>query len=262
MSEQAKEVTPSRILVVVAHADDIEFGVAGSVAKWVREGVKVTYCIVTDNSAGSNEPGVDHEWLIQKREEEQRAAAAVVGVSDVRFLCYPDGELVANLNVRRDITRVIRDVRAQRVVCQDPSTIYVGDWYINHPDHRAAGEAAIYAVFPSACTRPIFAELLEEGYEPYKVAELYLMLNQQPDTFVDISETIDVKLKALLCHESQLGSDAADRVRERNRSLGEMAGFEYAEGFRVMKFGPIDELPEEFAEAQDIQPAEELNAEG
>lgn len=261
MSDQAPVRTPSRILVIAAHADDIEFGVGGSVAKWVQEGAQVTYCIVTDNGAGSNEPGVQRDWLVQRRREEQLAAAAVVGVIDVRFLDYPDGELEASLAVRRDITRVIRDVRPQRVVAQDPTTFFVGDWYINHPDHRAAGEAAIYAVFPSAGTRPIFAELLDEGYEPWNVKELYLMLTMQHDTFVDITDTFDLKIKSLLCHESQVGQEAAEHVAERAGAIGEKAGTKYAEAYRVMRFGPPDELPEEFAEAEEIEPAD-LQREG
>jgi LmbE family N-acetylglucosaminyl deacetylase len=260
MSEQPiLDKTPSSVLVIVAHADDIEFGVAGSIAKWVRAGTRVTYCIITDNGAGSNEPGIERAWLVERRKQEQLAAAAAVGVTDVRFLGYRDGELVATLDVRRDLTRIIREVRPQRVICQDPTTVFVGDFYINHPDHRAAGEAAIYAVFPSACTRPIFPELLDEGYEPFNVKELYLSLTTQHDVFVDITDTIETKIESLLHHESQLGADAADRVRERSTAIGEKAGVQYAEAFRVMRFGPIDEQ-EEFAEAEDVK-AEDLQHE-
>lgn len=261
MSEQAKAKTPSRILVVAAHADDIEFGVAGSVAKWVQEGAQVTYVIVTDNSSGSNDPAVDRDWLIEKRREEQLAAAAVVGVTDVRFLGYRDGVLQPTLEVRRDITRVIRDVRPQRVLIQDPGTIYVGDWYINHPDHRAAGEAALYAVFPSAGTRPIFTELLDEGYEPWDVKELYIMLTMEHNTYVDITDTYDLKIKSLLCHESQVDMAVVERILERVQAIGEKAGCKYAEAFRVMRFGPPEELPEEFAEAEEVLAAD-LQQEG
>lgn len=255
--------TPSRILVIVAHADDIEFSVAGSVARWVQEGAKVTYCVITDNGAGSNEPGVVRSDLVQRREAEQRAAAALVGVTDIRFLGYPDGELEPTVALRKDLTRLIREIRPQRVVCQDPTTVYVGDWYINHPDHRAAGEAAIYAVFPSACTRPVFADLLDQGYEPYNVKELFLMLNLEPTYFVDISDTIEVKIQALLCHESQVGPDVQERILERNAMLGGKAGFAYAEGFRVMQFDAPDEdelLEDAAASAasmESIAPAEE-----
>lgn len=175
--------TPSRILVIAAHPDDIEFGAAGSIARWTGEGAQVTYCIVTDGAAGSNDPNVKREDLIRIRREEQIAAAAVVGVHDVRFLGYPDGTLQHTLELRRDLTRLIRELRPYRVLCFDPTVVFVGvpefGDYINHPDHRAAAEGAIYAVFPSAETRPIFPELLDEGLEPHHVTEVYMMLTTQ-----------------------------------------------------------------------------------
>ncbi len=222
--------------MIAAHPDDIEFGVAGSVARWVGEGAEVTYCLVTDGSAGSNDVNVDVEMLVAQRQAEQLAAAAVVGVQDVRFLGYKDGVLQPTLELRRDLTRLIRELRPDRVVCQDPTTIFASDSYINHPDHRAAGEAAIYAVFPSAETRPIFPELLLEGYEPHHVTELYMNLTMDANTFVDISATIDQKLDSLLCHRSQVNEDAATWIRERNAEMGKEAGYLYAEGFRVMRF--------------------------
>ncbi len=225
-----------RILIIAAHPDDIEFGVAGSVASWVDAGAHVTYCIVTDGSAGSNHPDVDLAALVQQRQAEQMAAATVVGVHDVRFLGYPDGVLQPTLELRRDLTRVIREIRPYRVVCQDPTTILVGDGYINHPDHRAAGEAAIYAVFPSAETRPAFPELLAEGYEPHHVSELYLNLTLHPDLKVDISRTIDRKIAALLCHQSQVKPDVVEWIKQRNAEVGAEAGYAFAEAFRVMRF--------------------------
>ena len=154
---------------------------------------------------------------------------------------YRDGLLQPTLELRRDLTRLIREVRPARVVCQDPTTIFVADRYINHPDHRAAGEATIYAVFPSAGARPIFPELLDEGYEPHRVEELYMTLTLQPDTYVDISETIDRKIEALLCHKSQVNEDVGDWVRKRSAEIGQEAGYPFAEGFRVMRFGRREE---------------------
>ncbi len=223
--------------MVAAHPDDIDFGVAGSVARWVQEGAEVIYCIITDGQAGSNAPDADLKQLGQTRMVEQRMAAAVVGVQDVRFLGYRDGTLQPTLELRRDLTRLIREVRPDRVVCQDPTAVFVSSGYINHPDHRAAGEATVYAVFPSAETRPIFPELLAEGYEPHHVDELYLNLTLQPDTFVDISATIDRKLEALLCHVSQNTAEAAPWLRERNAEAGKDYGCAYAEAFRVLRFG-------------------------
>ncbi|MFV9507137.1 MAG: PIG-L deacetylase family protein [Oscillochloridaceae bacterium umkhey_bin13] len=228
---------PITILAIAAHADDLEFGVGGAVARWIEEGHCVVYCIITDGSAGSNDPATNPAALVETRQTEQLAAAAAVGVSDVRFLGYRDGTLTATLELRRELTRLIRKVRPYRVICQDPSTYFAGSGYINHPDHRAAGEAAIYAVFPSAETRPIFPELLDEGLEPHKVHEVYLTLTLHPDTYVDITAQMERKLAALLCHQSQVGPDAADWVRQWDAEYGLKAGTTYAEAFRVMRLG-------------------------
>ncbi|ABY35821.1 MAG TPA: PIG-L family deacetylase [Chloroflexus aurantiacus] len=223
------------ILVIAAHADDIEFAAAGTIAKWAAAGHPVTYCIVTDGSAGSNEPGANLATLVARRQEEQRAAAAVLGVHDVRFLGYRDGILQPTLDLRRELTRLIREVRPFRVLCQDPTLVFAGNTYINHPDHRAAGEAALYAVFPSAETRPIFPELLAEGYEPHKVRELYLMFPSAPDLYLDISDRIEQKIESLLCHRSQLGPEVADWVRTWDAENGTKIGVAYAETFRVIR---------------------------
>ena len=234
---------PCHIVVAAAHHDDIEFGCAGSVARWIRdEGATVTYVIVTDGGSGSNEPDIKRADLVATRREEQLEAARIVGVTDVRFLDYPDGALTASLDLRRDITRVIRETKPYRVVCQDPTTVFVQNSYINHPDHRAAGEATLYACFPSAETRPIFPELLAEGLEPHKIGELYLNLSLSPTHYHDISCAIDLKLDALAAHVTQLGSGddfengARKWIRQRNRETGERVGVEYAELFRILKF--------------------------
>lgn len=226
---------PERILVIVAHADDIEFGTAGTVARWTECGSTVTYCIITDNAAGSNEPGADLAALAETRRQEQLAAAEAVGVTDVRFLGYPDGTLQPTLELRRDLTRLIREIRPQIVVAMDPSTIFVEtENYINHPDHRAAGEAAVYAVFPSAGTRPIFPELLEEGYEPHDVSKLYLTLSTKPNLFVDITEVKERKYEALRRHKSQLNEDVVTMVRGWDAETGKRFSVPAAESFRVI----------------------------
>lgn len=240
---------PRKMLAIVAHADDLEFGCAGSIARWVREGADFTYVIITDGGSGSNDPAVRISDLVAQRKAEQLAAARAVGVQDVRFLDYPDGTLTPSLELRRHLTRIIREVKPYRVIAQDPSTIFFSDTYINHPDHRAAGEAAIYATFPSAETRPIFPELLAEGYEPHKVSELYLTLTLNPTHFVDISDVIEDKMNALAAHVSQLGAgqEALDGalkwIRERNHETGEKVGVPYAELYRVMKFDNEDDAP-------------------
>ncbi len=233
---------PFKILVTAAHHDDIEFGCAGSVARWVQEGAIVTYVIITDGGSGSNAPEMNRAQLVARRREEQLQAAQAIGVHDVRFLDYPDGVLQPTLELRRDLTRIIREVKPYRVVCQDPTTVFVWDSYINHPDHRAAGEATVYAVFPSAETRPIFPELLDEGLEPHKVSELFLDMSFHPTHYVDISATLEHKLDALRHHISQIGDGATAEdnalkfVREWSAKNGENVGVSHAELFRVMKF--------------------------
>lgn len=234
---------PFRILVVVAHPDDIEFGISGSVAVWTQAGAEVTYCIVTDGAAGSNDALTNLEELVERRKQEQLEAARIVGVEDVRFLHYRDGALEPTMALRRDLTRVIRQVRPDRVVLMDPTVVFVHDdengfYYINHPDHRAAAEAALYAVFPSAETRPIFPELLAEELEPHHVNELYLSFSEKPNVVVDISSTLDLKIKALLAHRSQVDESVGAMVTGWAREEGAAHGVEYAESFRVMRFYP------------------------
>lgn len=230
-----EDTTPAHVLVVVAHPDDIEFGCAGSLARWIAAGAQATYALLTDGSAGSDDPDMTPEKLAAIREIEQRAAAAVIGVSDLRFFRQVDGQLVPSLDLRRELVRLIREVRPDRIVLQDPTTVYVREDYINHPDHRAAGQVALDSIFPASQSRLAFFDLLAEGYEPHTVHEVYLMLTQQPDTYVDISESIEQKIEALLCHRSQLDEDAAKWARERNSEIGQRAGVAYAEQFRVMK---------------------------
>jgi LmbE family N-acetylglucosaminyl deacetylase len=251
---------PFRILVIAAHHDDIEFGVAGSAAHWIDQGAEVIYCIVTDGGAGSNDPDTNIDELIENRQHEQVCAASVVGVKDVRFLGYRDGALQPTMDLRRDLTRIIRELKPDRVVCQDPTNIFVRDYYVNHPDHRAAGEAAIYAVFPSSESRPIFPELLEEGFEPHKVRQLYLNHTPNPDTYVDISDTMERKLRSLRCHVTQLGegedfdNGAGKWIRESNQKSGEEFGVGAVEQYRVMHLDWRDRQREE-------QAAEQENAE-
>ena len=251
---------PYHIVVTAAHHDDIEFGVAGSVARWIRdEGASVTYVIITDGGSGSNDPDITRQQLVAERRAEQIKAAAEVGVTDLRFLDYPDGTLQATLELRRDLTRIIRETKAYRVVCQDPATIFVREHYINHPDHRAAGEATLYAAFPSAETRPIFPELLAEGYEPHKIGELFMCLTMNPTHFVDISCALEQKMAALGAHISQIGAGedfnngAGKWVRQGNHEGGKLVGVDYAEFFKVMKF---DQPRENWFEDEDKEKTE------
>lgn len=235
MTGQAGFYAPDRVLVIVAHADDIEFGAAGTVARWADCGTSVTYCIVTDNSSGSNAPDADLTALVETRRAEQLAAAAVVGVKDVRFLGYKDGTLQPTLELRRDLTRLIREIRPQIVLTMDPTAVFYEEvGYINHPDHRATGEAAVYAVFPSAGTRPIFPELLAEGYAPHDVTKLYLTVAEKANLFVDISSTAERKYQALALHASQLDEEAVKMVRGWDAETGKRLSVPAAESFRVL----------------------------
>jgi LmbE family N-acetylglucosaminyl deacetylase len=222
-------------LVIFAHPDDAEFMSGGTVAAWAKEGTEVHYCVVTDGSAGSNEPGVTREQMAPVREREQRAAAEVLGVSSLAFLGFRDGELEVNLETRKAVCRVVRQIRPEVIVAPDPSRLWVGNRYINHWDHKQAGILALCAVMPDAPSRPQFAELLDEGLEPFEVPNLWLSA-EEPDTYVDISKTIDLKIEALRAHASQGTDDAEDWVRKRAREIGESAGFEYAEGYRAFSF--------------------------
>ena len=239
MQMEAKLTKPLRILVIAAHPDDIEFGMAGTVAVWTDAGAQVTYVLITDGAAGSNDKDVDYKQLAARRKEEQIAAAKVVGVNDVRFLDYADGVLEPTIGLRRDLTRLIRQIRPDRVVINDPTMVLVQEEemnYINHPDHRAGAQAALYAVFPSAESRPIFRELLDEGLEPHHVNELYLQFSEKPNLAVDITAFHDKKIESLLNHRSQIGEEAAEFVSKFDAEAGKQVGVEFAETFRVMRF--------------------------
>lgn len=187
----------------MAHPDDVDFGASGSVATWVDAGIEVRYCLVTNGDAGGSDLAVSRAEMVTIRQAEQRAAAAVVGVSDLVFLGHPDGRLTPSLDLRRDISRVIRQVRPQRVVTQSPVRSFERI-YASHPDHLATGEAALCAVYPDARNPFAHPELLtDEGLEAWAVAEVWLMGGPSPDHFVDVTDTFDKKVSALREHKSQ-----------------------------------------------------------
>jgi LmbE family N-acetylglucosaminyl deacetylase len=206
----------ARALVVTAHPDDVDFGAAGTVHNWTAGGVEVVYCICTDGDAGGFDPAVDRADIPGIRRAEQEAAAKAVGVHDVRFLGYPDGRLHATVELRRDISRVIRQVRPQRVLIQSPERNWarVG---ASHPDHLAAGAAAIAAVYPDARNPFAHPELLaDEGLEEWAVAETWVMAHPENNHHVDITDVFDTKLAALRAHVSQTAhmADLESRLRE------------------------------------------------
>ncbi|MBV9282021.1 MAG: PIG-L family deacetylase [Chloroflexi bacterium] len=219
-------------MVVFAHPDDAEFGSAGTSSRMVREGKDVFYVVVTDGSKGSSDPEMTPERLIATRKREQCEAARIVGVTDVSFLGFPDGMLEPTLEVRRAITACIRRYKPDLVICQSPSRDFSMGPFVQHPDHLAAGEAALAAIYPCARDRMTFPELLAEGLEPHAVREVWVAGTGSPDYFVDISQTIETKVQALLAHASQVSERVREFVPERARKLGEGQGMEYAEAFR------------------------------
>ncbi len=224
-----------RALAVVAHPDDIDFGMAGTIARLTSDGVEVSYCLVTSGDAGGDSSTLNYEERARLRESEQGAAAAEVGVRDLSFLKYPDGRVEVTLDLRRDIARVIRRWRPDLVLTQNPER----NWeriFASHPDHAAAGEATLRAVYPDARNPHAFPELLSEGLEPHVVPEVWV--GGSVNGFaVDITDTIDRKIAALRRHESQVSGrdDLEEMVRGWAAATGELAGLapgRFAEGFR------------------------------
>jgi LmbE family N-acetylglucosaminyl deacetylase len=219
-----------RVMVVTAHPDDSEFGAGGTVAKLVKEGREVTYVIVTNGNKGSGDRAMTPERLVAIREAEQRNAARTLGVERVEFLGYPDGELEDSRALRRDVTRQIRKWRPHLVITQNPLRTF--NLYASHRDHRITAGVVLDCIYPLARDHMSFPELMPE-YEPHKVREVYVMQWDNPQLVVDIAATMDLKLKALACHASQVGDFAGveARVRERSAVLGRAHGYAYAEAF-------------------------------
>jgi LmbE family N-acetylglucosaminyl deacetylase len=232
----------SRILVINAHPDDVDFGTAGTVACWTEAGIDVTYCVVTNGEAGGSDPSVSRSDMAVLRRAEQTAAAKQVGVHDLRFLGYPDGQVEATIGLRRDLSRVIRQVRPDRVVCPSPERNYarVGT---SHPDHRAVGSASLDAVYPDARNPFAFPELLaDEGLEEWTAREVWIAGGPTPNHYVDVTDTFPRKLAALRAHESQVGGreNLEEMLRgwlSRAATAGGMPEGHLAEMFQVLDTG-------------------------
>lgn len=192
-----------RLLVVVAHPDDVDFGSAGTIAKWTSKGTQVAYCLVTDGDAGGFDEKIDRSTMPAVRRKEQTNAAARVGVSELVFLGYKDGELRVDVGLRKDISRQIRRFKPDRVLCQSPERNYQRI-FASHPDHLAAGEATISSVYPDARNPFAHAELLIEGFEAHTVSDVILQASPTPDSYVEITDFFDNKINAILEHASQL----------------------------------------------------------
>lgn len=228
-----------RALVITAHPDDVDFGAAGTVAQWTDAGIKVTYCVITDGDAGGFDPAVPRSAIGGIRRDEQRAAGSEVGVSDITFLGYPDGRLSVTFDLRRDLARVIREVRPQRVLCQSPERHMVRI-PASHPDHLAAGEAALCAVYPDARNPFAYEELA--GLDAWAVPETWIMAMERVNRYVDITDTFERKMAALRAHASQHPDPARldPLVREWNGANAKAGGLpdgRLAEAFWVMETG-------------------------
>ena len=222
-------------MVVVAHPDDAEFGFGGSLAKIVKEGMELAYVLCTNGDNGSSDPDITSIQLAITRQQEQRAASSIIGTRDVTFLGYGDGELESSREVIGKIVREIRRFKPDIIFCQDP---YFRNRH-NHRDHRMAGQSTFDAVYPFARDHLHFPEHLAEGLETHKVAEIYTTMAEEPDVVLDISDVIDIKIKALQAHRSQISNpeDMAERILGRTSELADRNGYKYAEGFRRHTFG-------------------------
>ena len=240
------EYIPRIAMTIQAHPDDQEFSVGGTLAKWAKAGCEIVSVVITSGDSGSNDPskGADYKAeLARLREGEQLAANQVLGVKETVFMRYPDGELEPTIPLRKELTRLIRKYKPDVVITGNPEAWFYGNEYLNHADHRAAARAGCEAVFPSAGSRLIFAELLSEGFEPHEVRRLYIHGTDKPDTWVDVTETIDIKVKALQQHASQVPVDEVEKwMKDWAKEDAKDKEFEYAESYRVMKIS--EEKPE------------------
>ena len=227
--------TPESVMAIVAHPDDIEFSCAGTLARWAKEGARVSYVLCTSGDVGIETPGMTRVRATEIREAEQLEASRLVGTSEVVFLREPDGLLQPTLDLRRRLVREIRRFRPEVVVCGDPTIVWAGDDYINHPDHRAAATAALDAAFPAAGQPNLFEEFAGEGFRAHRPRKVYVSVWEGGDQFVNIEETIDIKINALRAHKSQMKDwDPEKMIREWASDAGKGKEMAYAEAFRVV----------------------------
>jgi LmbE family N-acetylglucosaminyl deacetylase len=232
--------TRKKILVILAHPDDPEFFCGATLARWTSLGNEIQYCLITNGNKGSSDPNITPEALAELRVKEQEKAAAIIGVKAIHHLRHDDGTLVPDIEVRKEVIRVIRKVKPEIVVSCDPTNFFPNESYINHPDHRAAGQIAIEAVFPAAGNAMFFPELItNEGLQPHSVEEVWLSLTNQPNITFDITEFYETKLNALHEHKSQIGDreafDLRMRTTRRTKDSTELLP-RYEETFRRIVF--------------------------
>ncbi len=226
---------PESAMAIVAHPDDIEFSCAGTLARWSKSECRIAYVLCTSGEVGIAEVGMSKQRATEIREAEQQVAAEIVGAQKVIFLQEPDGMLQPTLELRKKLVREIRRFRPEVVICGDPTIVWAGNDYINHPDHRAAATAALDAVFPAAGQPNLFEELAEEGISAHKPRKVYVTSWTQADQYVNISETIDIKIAALRAHKSQMKDwDPEPKIKEWAAERAKGKEMTFAEAFRVV----------------------------
>ena len=235
----AATTPPARgpVLIVAAHPDDPEFGLGATPAKFVAEGRQVVVALVTSGNEGGEDPTVPDEVLAMQREDEQRRASAVLGVETVEYLRWPDGRVVNDLKLRKEIVRLIRKYKPETVFTHDPSNFF-SEGHINHPDHRNVGHATLDAIFPGAGNPRSFRELLDVGLEPHKIKEVYLFFTANANVWIDVTGHVEKKAEALAEHKSQVRrpEELLKRLQEGSARSGEPHGVGAAEGFRRIVF--------------------------
>jgi LmbE family N-acetylglucosaminyl deacetylase len=226
---------PESVMAIVAHPDDIEFSCSGTIARWVKAGARACYVLCTSGDVGIAKRGMTKEEATQIREAEATEAARVAGVTDIVFLRCPDGMLEATIELRRKLVREIRRFRPEVVITGDPTIVWAGEDYINHPDHRAAATAALDATFPAAGQPNLFEDLEAEGVRAHKPRKVFATMWGNGDTFVDITETIDIKVAALRAHTSQMKDwDPEPSIKEWAAMAAKGKEMQYAESYRVI----------------------------
>lgn len=227
--------TPKSAMAIVAHPDDIEFSCVGTLARWAKEGARIIYVLCTSGDVGIDQPGMTRQKAAEIRETESLLAAKIAGASDVVFLREPDGLLQPTLEVRKKIVREIRRHQPEVVITGDPTIVWAGEDYINHPDHRAAAQAALDAIFPAAGQPNLFEELEEEGIKAHKVRKVYVTMWGPGELYVNITDTIETKIEALRAHKSQMKDwDPGPMVKEWAADAAKGKEMAYAESFRVV----------------------------
>ena len=244
MAQEKKLTAPDwsdvrRVLVITAHPDDPDFTCAGTAIRMARQGIEVTYMILTNGDKGNHNPEITRNQLIAMRKIEQVAAAELCGVKQVLFMGEEDGFLRPTRAIRKRVTREIRRLRPELIICPHPDRYLVGNGYINHPDHRNAGLVALEAIFPAADNPMFYPDMADEGYLPHKISQLYVSGHDDPNTEVDITADMDHKVQAILCHKTQIANpeEAPARWKERWGEQQEDGSMRYFERFRAMKFG-------------------------